>query len=66
MILFFMRKMKYNLSEKKIYGNMIYSSNVLKRWSFQKIALEYYLSSIIRKDGISFSQKYDIFSTDGK
>ena len=27
----------------------------------KKIALEYDLSSIIRKDGTSFSRKYDIF-----
>ena len=33
---------------------------------FKKVALEYNLSSIIRKDGISFSRKYDIFSTDWK
>ena len=31
-----------------------------------KIALEYDLSCIMRKDGISFSQKYDISSIDGK
>ena len=61
-ILFFRRKMKGDLSQKKIYGNMIYSSNVLKGWSFQKnIALEHDLSYIMRKDGISFSGKYDIF-----
>ena len=35
MILFFRRKMKDDLSQ-KIHGNMIFSSNVLKRWSFQK------------------------------
>ena len=33
-ILFFRRKMK---DDQKKYGNMIFSSNVLKRWSFQKI-----------------------------
>ena len=32
----------------------------------KKIALEYDLSYIMRKDGISFSRKYDIFFTDGK
>ena len=36
MILFFRQKMKTNLSQKKIHRNMIFSSNVLKRWSFQK------------------------------
>ena len=40
--------------------------NVLKRWSFQKIAMEYDLFCIITKDDICFSQKYDIFSLDGK
>ena len=33
---------------------------------YKKIALEYGLSYIMRKYGISFSRKYDIFSTDGK
>ena len=31
-----------------------------------KIVLEYDFSYIIRKHGILFSRKYDIFSTDGK
>ena len=45
-ILFFGRKMKDDLSQKilgnmmfsvyQIHGNIIFSSNVLKRWSFQK------------------------------
>ena len=35
MILFFRQKMKDDLYQ-KIHGNMIFSSNVLKRWSFQK------------------------------
>ena len=38
--LFFRRKMKDDASQ-KMHGNMIFSSNVLKRWSFQKITLEY-------------------------
>ena len=33
---------------------------VLKRWSFQKIALEYGLSCTIGKDDITFSRKYDL------
>ena len=61
-ILFFRRKMKDDLPQKKDNGNMIFSSNVLKRYSFHKITLEYDLSCIIRKDGISFSWKCDIFS----
>ena len=32
----------------------------------KKITLEYNLFYIMRKDGISFSQKYDTFFTDGK
>ena len=37
--------------------------DALKRWSFQKkIALEYDLSSIIGKDDISFSRKYDLIT----
>ena len=35
MILHLRRKMKDDLSQ-KIHGNMIFSSNVLKRWSFQE------------------------------
>ena len=39
MILFFGHERKDDLSQKKkkIPGNMIFSSNVLKRWSFQEI-----------------------------
>ena len=32
----------------------------------KEFALEYDLSNTMRKDGISFSRKYDIFFTDGK
>ena len=57
MILFFRRKMKDDL-KKKIHGNMMFSSNVLKGWSFQKNS---YLNMIffcnIWKDGISFFPK---------
>ena len=34
--------------------------NALRRWSFQKIALEHDCSGIIGKDDISFSRKYDL------
>ena len=45
---------------------MIFSSNVLKRYSFRKGAAPGHdLSCIIWKDGI-FSQKHDIFSFEGK
>ena len=36
-ILFFRRKMKVDLSEKKKqkkHGNILFSANILKRWSF--------------------------------
>ena len=36
MILFFRLKMKDDLSKKKIHGNMIYYSNVPKRWFLQE------------------------------
>ena len=46
---------------KKIHGNIMFSSNVLKDDLFpKKIALEYDFSCcIIWKDDISFSRKYD-------
>ena len=54
MILHVGRKMKDDLSE-KIHGNMIFSSNFLKRWSFQKgPSPAHDLSCIIWKDGIIF------------
>ena len=66
MILFFRRKMKDDLSQKKRHGNMIFSSNAPKRLSFQKNcagtwSFLYYLGR-----WYSFSAKYDIFSLDGK
>ena len=51
---------------KKIHGNVVFSSNVLKKWSSKKITLKYDLSCIIWKDDIAFYQKYDSFSRDGK
>ena len=50
MILHVGRKMKDDLSE-KIHGNMIFSSDSLKIWSFQRV---HDLSCIIWKDGIFF------------
>ena len=53
-------KIKKNNMEKKIHGN-IFSENFLKKWSFRKkIALEYDLFCIVRKDHISFFRKYDL------
>ena len=34
--------------------------DVLKRWSFQNVVLEYDISCIMRKDDISYSRKYDL------
>ena len=54
---------------------MIFLKNYMEVWyflqmfwkdGFSKIALEYNLFCIIRKGGISFSRKYDIFSMDEK
>ena len=60
-ILFFTRKMKDDLS-KKIHGNMIFSSNALERWSFQKKS---HWNMIFHRSYF-FSRKYDIFCLDGK
>ena len=66
MILFFRRKMKDDLSQKK-YMEIWYILQMFRKDGLsKKIALEYDLSYIMRKDGISFSRKYDIFFTDGK
>ena len=45
---------------KKVYGDMIFFSNTLKRWSFQK-RLRWNMIFLV-----FFSGKYDIFSLDGK
>ena len=65
-ILFFRRKRKDDLSQKKIYGIMIFSSNVLKDGLSKKNTLEYGLFCITWKDGTFFLEKHDIFSLDGK
>ena len=51
---------------KKIHGNMIFSSTVLKRWFFQKNLTDIWSFLYHQERYISFSQKYDIFSVDGK
>ena len=61
MILFFRRKMKDDLSQKNACKYIFFKCS--KKVVFPKnIALEYDLSCIFRKNGISFSRKYDIFS----
>ena len=52
---------------KKIHGNMIFSSNVLKRWSFQKgLRWDMIFLVLSGKVGGFFSRKRDIFSLHGK
>ena len=47
--------------------NHIFFFQMFRKDDISKIiALEYDLSCIIRKDDISFSQKYDLISLDGK
>ena len=53
MILFFRREMKDDLSQKNA-GKYDILQRGLRRWSFQKIALQCDLSYIMKKDGISF------------
>ena len=50
-----------NIQSKSLHGKPYFLfPDVLKRWYFQKIALEHDLSCIIGKDDISFSGKYDL------
>ena len=66
MILFFRHKMKSDLSQ-EIHKNMIFSSNLLKRWSLQeKVALEYDLSGILWKDGIFLSENIFFYWTENE
>ena len=51
---------------KKIHGNMIFSSNVLKRWSFQKGPCRYMIFLVLSQKILFFPQKHDIFSLDKK
>ena len=46
---------------KKIHGNMTYSSNVLKRWSFIKTALEYNLFLLLGKMRFLFPENIIFF-----
>ena len=66
MIFFFRRKMEDDLSQKKFIEIWYILQMFWKDDLSKKSALEYDLSSIMRKDGISFPRKYDIFLADGK
>ena len=65
MILPLRRKMKDDLSQ-KIHGNMIFFSNVLKRWSFRKGLRWDMIFLVLSGKMILFSRKHDIFSLGGK
>ena len=60
MILHLRRKMKDDLSQ-KIHGNMIFSSNVLKRWSFQKRLLRWGMIFIVLSGKMVFFPENMIF-----
>ena len=47
---------------KKIHGNMIFSSNVLKRWSFQKGPRRDMIFLVLPGKMVFFTRKHDIFS----
>ena len=47
---------------KKIHGNMIFSSNFLKRWSFQKGLCRHMIFLVLFGKLVFFSRKHDIFS----
>ena len=51
---------------KKIHENMIFSSNVLKRWSFQKGSRWDMIFLVLSGNVVLFSQKHGILSLDGK
>ena len=58
---FFLDRKGNLISLKNIHGDMMFSSNVLKRWSFQKIVLEHDLFGNIWEDSISFFPKIYFF-----
>ena len=47
---------------KKIHGNMIFSSNFLKRWSFQKGPRRHMIFLVLSGKMVFFSRKHDLFS----
>ena len=51
---------------KKIHGSMIFSSNVLKRWYFQKGLRWDMIFLVLSGKMVLFPQKHDIFSLGGK
>ena len=51
---------------KKLHGNMIFFSNVLKRWSFQKGSRWDMIFLVLSGNVVLFPPKHGIFSLDGK
>ena len=64
-ILHLTRKMKDDLYQ-NLHGNMIFSSNFLKRWSFQKGPFWDMIFFVLSGKMVFFSRKHDIFSSGGK
>ena len=58
------RKMKDDLSQ-KIHGNMIFSSDVLKRWYFQKELRWDMIFLVLSGKKEFFPRKHDIFPWEG-
>ena len=72
MIFFYPKIWSYSLEGKwnmiflkKIHENMIFSSNVMRRWSFQK-QFPWNMILLVLSGKIFFSWKHDIFSLDWK
>ena len=55
------RKMKDDISQKKIRGNTILSSNVLKRWSFENMQRWGLAFVVLFENVVFFSRKGSIF-----
>ena len=60
MILHLRRNMKDGLSW-KIHGNMIFSWDLLKRWSFQKGPCRHMIFLVLSRKMVFFSRKHNLF-----
>ena len=60
----FLKKKKKK--KRKKHGNMVFNSNVLKRWSFQKGLVQQIIFLVLSGKVVFFSWKHGIFSLDGK
>ena len=61
MILHIGRKMKDDFSYKK-HGNMIFSLDLLKIWSFQRVPHRHMIFLVLSGKVVSFSRKHDLFT----